>query len=57
VRIYNSPDKPSDRYENAWHMDATWREKLTLITRLAIEKCCALASLATRRTEYPQTCF
>ena len=26
VRIYKSPDKPNDRYENAWHTDATWRE-------------------------------
>ena len=27
VRIYKSPDAPPDRYENAWHTDATWREK------------------------------
>jgi len=27
VRIYKSPDSPNDRYENAWHADATWREK------------------------------
>lgn len=27
VRIYKSPEKPVDRYENAWHCDATWREK------------------------------
>ena len=27
VRIYKSPDAPADRYENAWHTDATWREK------------------------------
>ena len=26
VRIYKSPDKPNDRYENAFHTDATWRE-------------------------------
>jgi alpha-ketoglutarate-dependent taurine dioxygenase len=26
VRIYKSPDSPNDRYENAWHTDATWRE-------------------------------
>jgi len=26
VRIYKSPDMPNDRYENAWHTDATWRE-------------------------------
>jgi taurine dioxygenase len=27
VRIYKSPDAPNDRYENAWHTDATWREQ------------------------------
>jgi taurine dioxygenase len=27
VRIYKSPEAPVDRYENAWHTDATWREK------------------------------
>ncbi len=27
VRIYKSPETPVDRYENAWHTDATWREK------------------------------
>jgi len=27
VRIYKSPDTPNDRYENAWHTDATWRDK------------------------------
>ena len=26
VRIYKNPDQPMDRYENAWHTDATWRE-------------------------------
>jgi taurine dioxygenase len=26
VRIYKTPDQPNDRYENAWHADATWRE-------------------------------
>jgi len=26
VRIYKSPEQPNDRYENAWHTDATWRE-------------------------------
>ncbi|HJV86945.1 MAG TPA: TauD/TfdA family dioxygenase [Noviherbaspirillum sp.] len=26
VQIYKSPDTPIDRYENAWHTDATWRE-------------------------------
>src|SRR5262245_58311557 len=27
VCIYKSPDTPNERYENAWHTDATWREK------------------------------
>jgi len=27
VRIYKSPDTPNERYENAWHADATWRAK------------------------------
>jgi taurine dioxygenase len=27
VRIYKSPEQPNDRYENAWHTDATWRVK------------------------------
>ncbi len=27
VQIYKSPETPVDRYENAWHTDATWREK------------------------------
>jgi taurine dioxygenase len=27
VRIYKTPDAPIDRYENAWHTDATWRER------------------------------
>lgn len=26
VRIYKDPSMPNDRYENAWHTDATWRE-------------------------------
>ena len=25
IRIYKSPEAPPDRYENAWHTDATWR--------------------------------
>lgn len=25
VRIYKSPEQPNERYENAWHCDATWR--------------------------------
>ena len=27
VRIYKPPDSANDRDENAWHSDATWREK------------------------------
>lgn len=26
VRIYKTPENPSDRYENSWHADGTWRE-------------------------------
>jgi len=26
VRIYKDPSQPNDRYENAWHTDATWRQ-------------------------------
>jgi taurine dioxygenase len=26
VQIYKNPEQPMDRYENAWHTDATWRE-------------------------------
>jgi taurine dioxygenase len=26
VQIYKTPDHSPDRYENAWHTDATWRE-------------------------------
>jgi taurine dioxygenase len=26
VQIYKTPDGPFERYENAWHTDATWRE-------------------------------
>jgi len=27
VRIYKDMDSPPDHFENAWHCDATWREK------------------------------
>ena len=26
VQIYKNPDSPIDRYENAWHSDASWRK-------------------------------
>ena len=39
VRIYKSPGKPNDRYENAWHADATWREKPPLGCVLRCVEC------------------
>ncbi|HSD39796.1 MAG TPA: TauD/TfdA family dioxygenase [Rhodocyclaceae bacterium] len=27
IKIYKSPENPPERYENAWHTDATWREQ------------------------------
>ena len=27
VQIYKNPESPVDRYENAWHTDATWRDE------------------------------
>jgi taurine dioxygenase len=39
VRIYKSPDQPNDRYENAWHSDATWREKTPLGCVLRCVEC------------------
>ncbi|HUL94472.1 MAG TPA: TauD/TfdA family dioxygenase [Usitatibacter sp.] len=39
VRIYKSPDKPNDRYENAWHTDATWRVKPPLGCVLRCVEC------------------
>ncbi|HTS84907.1 MAG TPA: TauD/TfdA family dioxygenase [Usitatibacter sp.] len=39
VLIYKSPDKPNDRYENAWHTDATWREKPPLGCVLRCVEC------------------
>jgi len=27
VQIYKNPESPIDRYENAWHTDATWRDE------------------------------
>ncbi|MCC6196469.1 MAG: TauD/TfdA family dioxygenase [Burkholderiales bacterium] len=27
VRIYKGPDSRNEQYENAWHCDATWRER------------------------------
>jgi taurine dioxygenase len=39
VQIYKSPEKPIDRYENAWHTDATWREKPPLGCVLRCVEC------------------
>jgi taurine dioxygenase len=39
VRIYKSPDTPNDRYENAWHADATWRERPQLGAVLRCLEC------------------
>src|SRR6188768_4374079 len=39
VRIYKAPDSPNDRYENAWHTDATWREKPPLGAVLRCVEC------------------
>jgi len=39
VRIYKSPEVPNDRYENAWHTDATWREKPPLGCVLRCVEC------------------
>jgi len=39
VRIYKTPDKPNDRYENAWHTDATWRESPPLGCVLRCVEC------------------
>jgi len=39
VRIYKSPEQPNDRYENAWHTDATWREKPPLGCVLRCVEC------------------
>jgi len=39
VRIYKTPSRPNDRYENAWHTDATWREKPPLGCVLRCVEC------------------
>jgi len=39
VRVYKSPDKPADRYENSWHTDATWRVKPPLGCVLRCVEC------------------
>ena len=39
VRIYKSPETPNERYENAWHTDATWREQPPLGCVLRCVEC------------------
>ena len=39
VRIYKDLDSPPDHYENAWHCDATWREKPPLGAVLRCIEC------------------
>ena len=39
VQIYKTPDKPADRYENAWHCDGTWRETPALGCVLRCVEC------------------
>ena len=39
VQIYKNPDSPSDRYENAWHCDGTWRETPALGCVLRCVEC------------------
>ena len=39
VQIYKRPDQPVDRYENAWHTDATWRENPPLGCVLRCVEC------------------
>ena len=39
VRIYKTPDKPNDRYENAWHADGTWREAPSMGAVLRCVEC------------------
>ncbi|WP_432262662.1 TauD/TfdA dioxygenase family protein [Cupriavidus sp. TMH.W2] len=39
VQIYKTPANPPDRYENAWHTDATWREAPPLGAVLRCREC------------------
>ena len=38
-QVYKNPDSPIDRYENAWHTDATWREAPPLGSVLRCVEC------------------
>jgi len=39
VRLYKSPDKPNERYENLWHTDTTWREAPSMGSVLRCIEC------------------
>jgi taurine dioxygenase len=39
VQVYRSPESPPERYENAWHSDATWREKPPMACVLRCIQC------------------
>ncbi len=39
AQIYRSPQSPPERYENAWHTDATWREKPPMACVLRCVEC------------------
>lgn len=39
IQIWKSPESPPERYENAWHNDATWREEPPLGAVLRCLEC------------------
>jgi taurine dioxygenase len=39
VRIYKTPERPLERYENAWHSDVSWREMPTFGSVLRCVEC------------------
>ncbi len=39
VQIYKTPDGPRERYENAWHSDASWREAPPMGSMLRCVEC------------------
>src|SRR6516162_10756240 len=38
VRVYKSPEKPNDRYENAWHTDCDVAREATVRLRVALHR-------------------
>jgi alpha-ketoglutarate-dependent taurine dioxygenase len=49
VRIYKSRDTSNDRYENAWHCDATWREKRPFGCVLRCVECPPIGEVASEQ--------